>query len=211
MRVDTITKNVYKFDELTNESQDKALSLIAESEGEFFYSECVIDDCATIAELFGLDIRHTRKTSMDGTKTWYDPTVYYSGFWNQGDGACFKSQYEYKAGSLKAVKECAPNETEVHRIVKELQDIQRRNFYKLTATTKHSGHYYHSGCMVVNVYHTDGNDISGDTENIVTQCLRDFADWIYNKLEKEYDYVTGRENCEERATELEFLEDGTIY
>ena len=213
MRTETRTRTLYKFDELSPEAQQHALENQSRFESEDFDPEFVYDDAATIAELFGLDIRQTRKIRNDGSH-FYDPTIYptiyYSGFCYQGDGACFEGTYSYKAGALKAVKDYAGQDERLHRIVKALQDIQRKNFYQLTAKCKHSGHYYHSGCMSVDVERSDDKEMTADAEETVEECLRDFADWIYEQLENEYDYRTGEESCREEieANDYEFTEKG---
>ena len=209
MRTETITRTLYQFDELSPEAQRHALEEQARYEADDFDHEFVFDDAATIADLFGLDIRQTRKTRMNGEHH-YAPTIYYSGFCSQGDGACFEGSYSYKPGALKAVKEYASEDKELHRIVKALQDIQRKNFYQLTARTKHSGHYYHSGCMSVEVARSDDKEMVNGL--IVEECLRDFADWIYKQLENEYDYRTSEEACREaiEANNYEFTEKGDL-
>lgn len=52
----------------------------------------------------------------------------------------------------------------------------------------------------------------GDDEDDVIQLMRDFADWIYEQLEKAYDYRTSDEAVEESiiANEYEFDENGSI-
>ena len=65
--------------------------------------------------------------------------------------------------------------------------------------------------MRVSVEHSDDpyRDIS-DAEDTVTQCLRDFADWIYSQLEKAYDWENSDEQIAETilCNEYEFTEDG---
>ena len=211
MRTETTTRTLYRFHELSPEAQQYALEKQSRFEAENFDSGCVFDDAATIADLFGLDIRQTRKTRMNG-EHYYAPTIYYSGFSSQGDGACFEGRYKYRRGALKDVKGHAGRDKELHRIVKALQEVQRKNFYQLTARTTHSGHYYHSGCMSVNVERSDGKEMTDDAEETVKECLRDFADWIYRQLENEYDYRTGEEACREaiEANECEFTEKGDM-
>ena len=210
MRMQTETYPVYKFNELSETAKDKVRS----SFGNDCDYEFVLDDAATIADLFGLDIRMTRKTLKDNSHR-YDPTVYWSGFWSQGDGACFEGAYKYKAGSVKAVKEYC-GDKEIHRIVETLAEVQRKFFYHLTANCKHRGHYYHSGCMEVEVDDYEGRDFDrsvwAEAEDEVTQLLRDFADWIYKRLEDEYEYQTSEEAVAEsmEANEYEFYEDGSI-
>ena len=200
----TIQTTVYSFDELSDAAKDKARDWYLKSGADDnFFAECVTDDAAEIAELFGLDIRKTR---TDGT-----PTVYWSGFSSQGDGACFEGRYAYKAGGLKAVKECAPLDANLHAIVERLQAIQARHFYKFTASTRHSGHYYHSRCMSVDVTHADDQyrDI-GTAENDISDALRDFADWIYDRLEEAYDWANADDQVDESilANDYEFTADG---
>lgn len=197
MRTETTTREIYTFDELSPGAQQKAIEARQQSNSEYYEPYCVYEDAATIAELFGLDIRQTRKTSKDGSKHWYDATIYYSGFCSQGDGASFEGTYSYKPGALKAVKAYASQDTKLHRIVKDLQDVQRVNFYRLTARCKHSGHYYHSGYMSVDVENTEGLDVSEDAEEAVKEALRDFANWIYSRLEDEYYCQTSEEYARE--------------
>src|SRR5690606_21575123 len=137
--------------------------------------------------------------------------IYFSGFSSQGDGACFEGYYSYKAGGLKAVEEYAPTDMELYGIVQGLQDIQRRYFYGLTANTKHRGYYYHSGCMAVSVYQNDGmDDANIDGEREITDLLRQFADWIYSRLEDDYDYLMSDEGVRAtiEANGYEFDEEG---
>ena len=211
MRTETRTRTLYKFDELSPEAQQHALEEQSRFEAEDFDSEYIFDDAATIADLFGLDL-DTRYIPLTNGSTRPEPTIYYSGFSCQGDGACFEGTYSYKAGALKDVKGYAGQDQELHRIVKALQDIQRKNFYHLTARCKHSGHYYHSGCMSVDVERQDEKETPADAEETVKECLRDFADWIYKQLEAEYDYRTSEEACREaiEANEYEFDEKGEL-
>ena len=212
MRTITIEKTLFKFSELDETAKQKAIDYFRQSSyrGSFWF-ESVYEDAAEIADLFGLDLRQTRKQRADGTPC-YVPTIYFSGFYSQGDGACFEATYRYKKGGLKAVVDYAPNDSELHSIVSRLRDLQRRNFYQLTASTKHGGHYHHSGCMSVDVERLDDNALTDDAESGLTDLLREFADWIYSRLESEYDYQTSddtiRENIE--SNEYEFDEEGNL-
>lgn len=211
MRTETTTRTIYKFDELSPTAQQHALEKQSQHEAENFDPEFVYEDAATIADLFGLDIRTTYKARVNGGQ-YRMPTIYYSGFCCQGDGACFEGRYEYKKGALKAVKEYVPQDEELHRLVKTLQDVQRKNFYRLTARCKHSGHYYHSGCMSVDVERSDDREMTADAEETVKECLRGFADWIYEQLREDYYCVTGEDACREaiEANEYEFDEKGDM-
>ena len=206
----TKTTTIYLFDELSDEAKQTAIDSNRYTEVEFFdWWGSSFEMFAEAADLFGLDIRQTRKSFADGGHR-YDPTIFFSGFSSQGDGACFEGCYAYKKGALKAAKQAFPTDSELLRIVRDLQTLQQRNFYQLTATAKHLGIYNHSGCMDIAVDRADGKAFSGDDEESLEQLFRDFADWIYSSLEKEYDYLTSDEAVAEslRANEIEFTEDG---
>lgn len=190
-----ITTKVYTFDELSDDAKEKARDWFR----QFVFTdsndwELVYEDAKEIASLFGLNIQN----------------IYFTGFASQGDGACFKGDYSFKPGGLRAVKAFAPQDVELHSIVEALQDIQRRNFYQLTATTAHSGHYYHSGCMTVDIERKDGKDWSDSARDDVKDQLRNFADWVYCQLEAEYNYQMSDEFVDEniRINEYEFTEKG---
>lgn len=211
--MEQITTTVYTFDELSEFAQNTALDNARYSDVNLFeWWETTYEDVATIAELFGLDIRQTRKQSSDGKKHWYDPTIYFSGFSSQGDGACFEGYYQYKKGALKAVKEYAPQDNELHNIVKQLQELQKSNFYRITCRTKQRGYYNHSGCMDVEVENKIDSYLDIKNEDDFIQCMRDFADWIYERLEEEYDYLTSDECIKERvlANDVRFTENGEV-
>lgn len=190
-----ITTKVYTFDELSDDAKEKAREWFRQdvftdsNDWEFVY-----EDAKEIASMFGLDIQK----------------IYFTGFASQGDGACFEGEYSFRPGGLKAVKDHAPQDIELHSIVEALQDIQRRNFYQLTATTTHSGHYYHSGYMTVDIERKDGKDWSDGARDEIKDQLRNFADWIYYQLEAEYDYQMSDEAVDEniRINEYEFTEKG---
>lgn len=213
--MEIITKQypAYTFAELSEQAKEKARDWWRSGFEFAFHADAVIDDAATIADLFGLDIRQRRvDTPNHPTHKWgYAPSVYYSGFWSQGDGACFDGGYEYRKGGLAAVKAYAPQDTELHRIVAALQSAQRKAFYKLGATTKHRGHYYHSHSMSIDVENTElpWRDV-GQAGEDVEEALRDFADWIYRNLEREHEYQNSDEVVDDTlvANDYRFTEEG---
>lgn len=196
----THTHTTYTFEELSEEAQQNALEKCRNWNAEDgFWSDCVIDDIKAIGELIGIDIED----------------VYFSGFSSQGDGAQFEGYYSYKKGCLKALKEYAPMEYDVHIIAKALQELQRKNFYALSAYVKHRGHYNHEMCTDIQVM--SGNESMGgvndDAWEGIKELLRDFMRWMYKRLESEYDYATSDEQVKEFLiiNEMEFNEDGTIH
>ncbi|MBU2249066.1 MAG: antitoxin of toxin-antitoxin stability system [Gammaproteobacteria bacterium] len=193
MRVAVKETTVYGFDELPDETKEKVLrNLRGINVGDSFWHECIFDDIKEIGKLIGIDIDN----------------IYFSGFWGQGDGACFEGSYSYRNGSVKAVKEYAPMDKELHKIALSLSKAQRKGFYQSTAVIKHRGHYYHkmgTEIWVDNYYDYDYDAICGG--------LRSFMDWIYRRLEKEYEYLTSDDSIKNtiEANEYEFDSNGKIY
>lgn len=198
MREITSTIKAFQFEELTEEQKQKAY----EKNGyDLFHGwwQFVYDDAIAIGEKFGIHIEN----------------IYFSGFSSQGDGACFEGTFSYQKGGASVVKNYAPNDKELHDIVDQWQKLQRQNFYSISGKVRQSGHYNHSGCTVFDF--EDSRDYHGFTnssfdEESFSQCLRDFMDWIYNRLEEEHDCLTSFESFAEsaKANEWEFTEDGTM-
>lgn len=213
----TIETPVFKFDQLSEESQRRALDKNYDYNIDHEWWDSVYEDAVTMAEIIGIEIG-TRRSSVA------QPAIYFSGFSSQGDGACFEGSYSYKKGALKALKSAAParykdqqtgewveleGNAELHRICKELTAVQRRHFYRLEAKVVQSGHYQHSGCTAIEVQ--DGEHIYraiGDAEDDIKQLLRDFMDWIYDQLEKQHDYLTSDEAIKEALQDSEFDAEG---
>lgn len=164
------------------------------------WQECVLEDAKEIGEMLGIDF------AMKGK----EPAIWYRGFWSQGDGACFEGTWRYSAGCVKAVKDYAPQDTELHRIAKELRDASRKVFYTARAVVRHCGYYYHEGCTSIDVEAEKG-DVSA-VEDDIADALRDFMCWIYRSLEKEWRYQNSDECVAENilANEYDFEADGSI-
>lgn len=155
-----VQTKLYTYDELSDDAKEKAREWWIEGSDDDwqFEQEWVYDDVKTVAALLGIDI----------DKIWY------TGFWSQGDGACFDGTYSYKKGWRKALldhlgdidektiakfrtqewtdKMIADYIKERKRLLaigQDLQDIQKKYFYQIHSRTKHSGHYYHEYCTTI--------------------------------------------------------------
>jgi hypothetical protein len=197
----TITTELYTFDELSAVAKAKAL----DNNRDFntcheHWFKHTVEDAKAIGKLFGIDI----------------DKIYFSGFCHQGQGAQFTGDYAYKKGGLKTVKEHAPLDDELHGIVKELQDIQRRYFYALSATVETNGGYSHEMATTIEVLDdrmTYGCGLESSAEQEVKNLLRAYMRWIYSKLSAENDYQTGDVAIGEslQSNEMEFTVDGSNY
>lgn len=195
----TIEIQLYKFEELSEAAQkhtiDKNRNFNVDGN---FWSDNEIDFFKEAGAIIGIEI----------------DKVYFSGFWSQGDGACFEGFYRYKTGSLKNIKEQYPTLTWLHDTAKSLQDLQKKHFYQLTANVKQRGHYYHSHCTQIDVDTLNSDRyLTGDTEQDLIDILRSFMDDMYNSLEKEFDSLTTDEAVKESliSNEYDFTSEGDIY
>jgi hypothetical protein len=206
----TIKQTVFTFSELSDAAKEKAREWWRTTSD--IDLDHVIDDAAAVADLFGLDIRTKTVRLMNG-KTRAEPAVYWSGFWSQGDGASFEGTYAYCTGALHSVKNYAPQDAVLHAIVRRLQKVQARNFYRLTAEVHKSDHHYcHEMTMRFDVSRTDDARVSDDDAEELSDCLRDFARWIYRALETEWEYLASDEVIDELmdVNGYEFDEGGRI-
>lgn len=210
------TKTVWNFDELSDTAKEKARQWFREGNLDYEWWDATYEDALRVAEILGIDI-NTRPTRLSSGKPGNpEHCIWFSGFSSQGDGACFEGHYSYAKGCAKKIREYAPQDKELHGIANALAAYQREAGYGLSATMKHSGHYYHSRCMSVDVRRVDrvGNDgeVTEQQETGITECMVEFADWIYKRLEEEHDYLQSCESVDEtiKANEYEFTEDGHI-
>ncbi len=190
--------NVYEFDELDERAKEGAREWWRANGLQYEWWEFTYEDCVEAARCLGIEIGNRAGR----------PTIFFSGFSSQGDGACFEGAYGYHKGWREALAGYAPEDKDLHLIGEALQSAQRSAFWGITASTRHSGHYYHSGCMSVEV--RCDREIGNDAEAAVRYALRDFADWIYRNLREEYEYLMFDESVDEAicANEYEFYESG---
>lgn len=204
------TTLVYQFDELDEKAKERAREWYRQGNcDDSFWSECQIEDAKEIGAWMGIDIDN----------------IYFSGFWSQGDGACFEGTW--RASDVKAdkLKEYAPQDKELHRIIDGLAELAKE-YPDGYFSVKHRGHYSHSGCTSFDVelpcereeeLEYDSPEYKalqvklGEDEDTLIELARDYMNWIYKTLEKEWDYQNADEQVDEsiRANEYEFLKDGT--
>jgi len=189
--------------------------------------DSVYDDFQRICTILGIKLEQREVRTMSG-KTRYEPNIEFSGFCSQGDGASwagtywawtldgatYQNVYTYDIAPAKIREYCS--DEELHRIADELC-LLARIYYPTYARVTKSGRYSHSNTMTIDHYE-DMNDLDPDTvasevhshvEETLLQLFRDLADWLYDTLEKEYDYQTSDEAVWDaiEANELDEIEE----
>jgi hypothetical protein len=207
---------VYQFAELSDAAKEKAREWYRQGNwDDSFWSELTLSDLKETAKLLGIDADH----------------IDFSGFWSQGDGACFVGRYSYPGkGSLAKLRaeypatwrdrqtgevhECKGNQ-ELIEIAETLADIQRRHFYSISARVTHTGHYHHENSVSIDACcdcRRCNGDTDGDACEAIADALRDFMRHCYKTLEREWEWLNADEQVDESITcnEYEFTEEGEI-
>lgn len=205
----------FSFNDLSERAQQRAIddARYSEVDSDYDWWDSVYEDAVRMAALLGIEI-----DQHDGKPHGYaGPKIYFSGFCSQGDGACFQGTYRPKSDAFAAVKaEC--NDETLISLAKRLTTLNVESTLhhevKLCYVTVSAyGRYSHSNTMSATYeYDADVAETDSAFEDDLLACLREFADWIYNQLEAEFDYLTSDEVVRERliANEYVFDEDGAM-
>lgn len=227
-RTETIVRQLYQYEELTDKAKEAAREWYREASAYDEFHEFVYEHAVQCAKILGIEIADKTQnwvnvsTGKKGVHT--SPAIFFSGFWSQGDGACFEGRYSFAANAAKLIRDHAPTDTDLHAIADALASLPYGEGW--SARMKHTDHHYsHSGCMSVDsewrgpVADAMGDEITElpdndlcDGEETIKRAMRDFADWIYRQLEAEYAYQNADEQVDDSiiANEYEFTETGEI-
>ncbi len=201
----TKTVNLYTFNELSDSAKEKARDWWRESSyDDSYWSECTLDDTKEQGENMGLDI----------------DKIYWSGFWSQGDGACYTGSWNtsrVKAGETAKDWGDSPETKEIRRIAAEFEQFAK-DWPESSFSVTHSGHYSHEYCTNFEVSlgeEADNNELVSPEQwrkesDSIIETARDYMRWIYKQLEKEYEYQNSDEVIDEllESNGYTFLENG---
>jgi hypothetical protein len=212
-------KTEFKFSELSERAKESARDGYRYS-GNYpcdDWWEFIYDDAVRIAALLGITINTTAHKTTKG-RSYEKPDIWFSGFGNQGDGASFAGQYEFRADALEQITQETKDETLI-RIAHDLtmigltRRLQSLGGFSISITT--SGRYSHSHTMDISLNMDDDSteDIEPDLVGLevdLLQLMRDFADWIYDQLEKENEYLMSDEVVDQALNDDLFDVDGCM-
>lgn len=209
-----IETTVYRIDELSDAAKETARQWFRRVGFDHDWYAFVYQDFERICDILGVNLE-TRPVPLYGGGVRQQSCIWFSGFWSQGDGACFEGRYHYAKGASARIRQYAPENAELHEIADALQAIQQRNLYQLLAVIRHRGRYYHEYTMDIRMERDSptGQSMTVDAEGVVIEAMRDLARWLYRALEREYDYQTSDEHLDEaiRANDYTFTEDGCRF
>lgn len=200
----TIEKQVFNFNELDEKIQDKIIEKFWDTNINYDWHEFIIDEFNEVLNIIGIDC-----TCKD---------IRFSGFDSQGDGLSFSGRYSYKKKSMEKIEKEYPwIYKKIFGDIKALNAIQKRYFYSLSCDITRSRHsrYCHSNTMGIDYIEILGGNTPKnykDIEETLQDIFRSIADEFYFLLEKEFEYLTSREQIIEtiEANEYEFDDRGEI-
>lgn len=213
----TITTTVYQFDELNDKAKERVRQWYREGALDYEWWKCLHDEAATVAELMGLDIRQRKQTTKTGEQI-YLPSIYFSGFCSQGDGACFDGAWQASQVQPDKLKQATAHDADLADIAYRIIEISRQ-FPQASFRVKQSGHYSNRFATMFDIELGEDTgepitvqryDALEQVENRLMDAARDYMDWIYRALEKEHDWLLAdaQINNAIRANEYEFYADG---
>jgi hypothetical protein len=188
----------WTYEELDDEAKAVARNNWREGHLDYEWWDFVYDDAKQCAELIGINIKDI----------WFNMHC-------QGAGACWEGSYNYVKGSVKAIKQHAPKDEDLHRIAETLQEIQKSYFYSIFAQSVHRGWYNHEGTMEISAdVDTDMCNHCLDRKDYeaLRDALREYARWIHQRLEEEYDWLMADAQIEESiiTNEVNFHKNGKV-
>ncbi len=209
-----IETTVYTIDELSGAAKENARIWYRDQGLHDEWYDFVYEDFETICKILGITLA-TTPVRLYGGGTRDKPQVWFSGFWNQGDGASFAGRYSHAKGAARAIRTHAPKDEELHRIADELLAVQRRNFFQLHSTIRQSGRYCHEYTMTIEVERDSPTwqPMTDGAEDTVIEALRDLARWLYRQLRSEYEHQTSDDAVDEivEANQWTFTADGRRF
>ena len=203
----TLSINVYKYEELADDAKEKVLAAQRNVNVRFNdWFELIVDAWKCSLEEFAF----------------FAPRIYFSGFYSQGDGACFECDSIYSDRLFESVR------VEIDTFSKEFQEVFKTkeealfNFMEnyVSFTIETSIHRYcHENTRYIDW------DIHSDDEKAkhFEKFIDEIGEWleekrktfckeIYQQLEEEYEEQTSDDSViyTVSSNEYEFLEDGRL-
>jgi len=190
MRV--LETKVYKFDELSDDAKDNAREWKRTCfNQDADWHEFAIEDAKECITLLGFAVTD----------------VLYTGFWSQGDGACFTGHwYAENVCPVAKMRAHAPKDAVLLRLSRDLNALARKD-KEAFATLTHRDRYCNENTIEFSV-----DCRRDDTADTLKELGREAMQWIYRQLEAEYEYHTADAQLDDaiRANEYEFTESGRI-
>lgn len=197
----------YKFEELDENLQQKILEKNSDINVDYDWWDYIYEDINDVAEILGINIKQKPVKLINGS-TRYDPAIWFTGFYHQGEGSAFDAEYSYAKGSIKKIKKYAPDDKELHRIAQSLFQIQSDNFFQITVSIRS----YRDSAISVSVDRNDYKSLTKNAEEDMINVMNDFNHWIFKRLKEAFNFLTSEEVIKETiiSNDYDFDEYGNL-
>ena len=171
------------------------MSYIEISPFDGWYDSTIEDFCDNICPHFGLDVSYK--------------DVAFSGFWSQGDGASFTGNFYLSDVVPADLKAACPTEVELHQLAEELAELAEAHPEIQGKVTRMSSRYSHSNTMVIgdwssnNGYCNEETEAFAPYEDQLLHIFRQLADWLYSRLNENYDFYLADATASKWADAIE--------
>lgn len=182
--------NTIKYQDLPEDRKEQIRNKHREAGLHDDWYEYVYEDAKEIGTQFGLNIED----------------IFFSGFWSQGDGACYKGSLRFKACDESELPE------EVRGVYRTLHEVD--SLLKILDSDEYlyigislGGRCTHEHNMLFEFYKESNETaeaIVDSKEDDICEALRDYARWIYKSLEAEYEYLNSDEYIDEQLYDEEY-------
>jgi hypothetical protein len=198
----TIKINLYKYNELSLQAQERALEYYSSINTDYNWFNSTLELWKENLEFIGFT----------------NAKIYLSGFWNQGDGACFDADINFDILFEKYAK--FANQNGMKKIQRALKKHRSWIYDYLCNETSYSitvinHRYSHESTRKIE------SSCYSTTKGVLSYIFSDFEGWlesfrkdlccdIYKDLETEYEALSAREAVEEtvRINGYEFTQNG---
>lgn len=155
----------------------------------------VYEDFVEVCKILGIELSQ-RSVPLYGGGTRQEPEINFD-----DRSAVWHGEYQYKKGSVKAIKAYAPQDTELHLIAQRLCDAQKRAFYGAYAYVKPR---YRNNIAIdaANVMHL-GYRPSEDIQQEIETSLEELTSWFHRRLMAEYGYLLDLPEDADEEKEME--------
>ena len=206
------TMTTFKFADLDEKAKAKARDEARDWNVDHDWWDYTYEDVIECGKLLGIEIKNHQSTLRRA--------LFFQLSYSQGDGACFAGSYVPVPDPIKAITKRAPKDEVLLSIAKGLTVLQLTSRLAggadIEANIKTIGNDCHSSSMVIDSINFVGG-VSGEEPcpnvsltNELVNLMRRFADWIFERLRDEYEYLTSDECIDEALADHEFDEDGSM-
>lgn len=191
-----ITKEVYLFNELSEEAKKKAI------ENNRDWNVSIFDWWDGVTDMW---VRILADVGFPNAKIWF------SGFGSQGDGACFDADVD--EGVFTQLMMCETSQTGMEQL--RLANLAFHKGFLDLSITQVGHRYVHEGTRAIDWnINTYSDVIDSKLEEVIGEIedlRRGLCQEIYRDLEREYEYLTSDDVVAEslEVNEVEFEEDGS--